>query len=102
MAVGSERGGSTDLHPPRRASTRSLDDEGGLEVHGPGHVVEVGRGRHHCLVNLGKLLFVAAALDPDDVAQLLVAWWHGGIDPEEAAEVNVTVGLDLQLFQDNP
>ena len=46
---------------------RSLDDEGWLEGHGPGHVVEVGRGRHHRLVDLGELFLGAAALDADDV-----------------------------------
>ena len=34
-----------------------LDDEVGFESHRMGQVVEIGRGRHHRLVNLGKLLF---------------------------------------------
>src|SRR5262249_28532424 len=78
---------------------RSLDDEGWFEGYGPGHVVEVGRGRHHRLVDLGELLLGAAAFDADGVAQVLVARRHGGIDPEEAAKVDLAIGLDLQTFE---
>jgi hypothetical protein len=53
------------------ALVRSFDDEDGFEVHEPGHVVEVGRGRHHRIVDFGELLLGAAALDADDVVQLL-------------------------------
>src|SRR5262245_39743489 len=82
---------------------RSFDDEDGFEVHGPGHVVEVGRGRHHRLMDFGELLLCAAALDADGVAQLLLARWHGRIDSEEAAEIDLTVDLDLQAFEgDSP
>src|SRR4051812_22000366 len=83
-------------------SCRSLDKEGRFEGHGPGHVVEIGRGRHHRLVDLGELLLGAAALDPDDVAQVLVARRHGGIDSEEAAEIKLAIGLDLQAFEGDP
>src|SRR6266446_345232 len=87
---------SAAASPPTR---RSLDDEGRFEGHGPGHVVEIGRGRHHRLVDRGELLLGAAALDADDIAQILVARRHGGIDSEEAAEVDLTIGLDLQAFE---
>src|SRR6266446_9208315 len=87
---------SAAASPPSR---RSLDDEGRFEDHGPGHVVEVGRGRHHRLVDLGELFLSAATLDADDVAQVLVARRYGGIDSEEAAEINLAIGLDLQAFE---
>ena len=39
----------------RRTCIRRLfDDEGRLESHGSGQVVEIGRGRHHGLVNSGE------------------------------------------------
>src|SRR5436190_686383 len=60
------------------ASGRSPDNEGRSERHSPRHVVEVGRGRHHRLVNLREVLLGAATLDVDDVAQFLVACRHGG------------------------
>src|ERR1700736_3202506 len=84
------------------SSRRSLDHEGRFEGHGPGHVVEVGRGRHHRLVDIGELLLSAATLDADDVAQVLVPRRHGGIDSEEAAEIDVTISLDLQAFEGDP
>jgi hypothetical protein len=84
------------------ASLRSLDDEGRFERHWPEHVVEVGRGRHHRRVDLRELLLGAATLDADGVAQVLVARRHGGIDPEEAAKVNLTIGLDLEIFERDP
>src|SRR5258708_32227327 len=74
-------------------SRRSLDDEGRFEGHGPGHVVKIGRGRHHRLVDLGELFLSAATLDADDVAQVFVPRRHGGIDSEEAAEVDLAIGL---------
>src|SRR5262249_1780799 len=77
------------------------DDEGWLEGHGPGHIVEVGRSRHHGFVDLDELLPGAATLDADDVAEFVVARWHGWIDSEEAAQVDFTMSLDLQLFQRN-
>src|SRR3984893_7952533 len=88
--------------PPRCSSRRSLDHEGRFEGHGPGHVVEVGRGRHHRLVDIGELLLSAATLDADNVAQVLVPRRHGGIDSEEAAEIDVTISLDLQAFEGDP
>ena len=48
-------------------SHRLLDDEARFEGHRPGHIVKVGRGRHHRLVDLGELLLGAATLDADDV-----------------------------------
>jgi len=44
-------------------------------------------------VDFGELLLRAASLDADDVAQIVVARRYGGIDSEEAAEVNLTIGL---------
>jgi hypothetical protein len=44
-------------------------------------------------VDLGELLFGAATLDADDVAQILVARPQGGIDSEETTEVDLTIGL---------
>src|SRR6266403_3691961 len=81
---------------------RSLDNEGRFEGHGPGHVVEIGRSRHHRLVDLSELLLGAAALDADDVAQVLVPRRHGGIDSEEAAKIELAIGLDLQAFEGDP
>jgi hypothetical protein len=46
-------------------------------------------------VDLGELLFCAVALDADGVAEVLVALRYGRIDPEKAAEIDLTVGLDL-------
>ena len=45
--------------------------QGRLESHGPGKVVEVGRGCHHRLVDLGKLLLGAVTLDAHLVAQII-------------------------------
>src|SRR3954470_11284033 len=80
----SEKSGSSSRLLARNG--RSLDDERRLKVHGPRHVVEVGRRRHHCRVDLGELLLGAATFDADGVAQVLVARGHGWIDPEETAE----------------
>src|SRR5262249_55675724 len=66
---------------------------------GPRHVVEVGRRRHHRLVDLGELFFGATAFDADDVAQVFVARRHCGIDSEEATEINLTVGFNLQVLE---
>ena len=56
-----------------------------------GQVVEIGRGRHHRLVNLGKLLLGAVTLDAHLVAQVVVASRHRGIDAEEAPEVDLAL-----------
>src|SRR6476660_5651823 len=80
----------------------SLDDQGWFESHGPGHVVEVRRGCHNRLVDFGELLLGAATLDADGVAQVLVARRHGRIDPEKAAEIDLTAGLDRQAFEGDP
>src|SRR5207249_1503738 len=45
------------------------------------------------------LLLGPAALDPDDVVQMLVARRNSGIDSEEAAKVDVTIGLDFDAFE---
>src|SRR5204863_5806130 len=86
--------------PPLRAQL--LDNESRLERHWPGHIVEVGRSRHHRLVDLGELFLGAVALDADDIAQLLVARRHGGIDAEEAPQIDLAVGFDLQAFEGDP
>ena len=44
----------------------------------------------------------AAALDADNIAQLFVARRYGRIDAEEAAKIDLAVGLDLELFQRDP
>src|SRR5438067_10020795 len=75
---------------------RLLDDERRFEGHGPGHVVEVRRGRHHRFVDLGELLLGATAVNADDVLQILVALRHGWIDSEEAAQIDLAIGLDLK------
>ena len=49
-----------------------------------------------------NFLLGAATLDADGVAQLLVARRHGGIESEEATEIDLTVGLDLQAFEGDP
>ncbi len=56
-------------------------------------VIEVRRRRHDRRMDLGDLLFRAAALDPGDVAQLLVAWRHNRIDSEKATEIDLASGL---------
>lgn len=78
---------------------RSLDDQRRYESYGPRHVVEVGRGRHNRLVDFGELLLGAATLDADGVVQILVALRHRRIDPEKAAEIDLTVGLDCQALE---
>src|SRR5215469_11958984 len=85
---------------PSRAgrAMRSLDDESWFQGDALRDVVEIRRRRHHRLVHLGELFLAAAALDADDVAQILVARWYRGIDPEETAEVDVAFSLDLQLL----
>ena len=50
-AVGADRLVCGRPAPPNR---RSLDNEGQYEGHRPGHVVEVGRGRHHRLADLRR------------------------------------------------
>src|SRR5215831_21275766 len=89
---------------PSRAgrAMRSLDDEGWLQGDALRDVVEIRRRRHHRPMDLGELFLAAAALDVDDVAQVLVPRRHRGIDPEEAAEVDVAFGLDLQLLDGDP
>ena len=44
-------------------------------------------------MDFGELLPGAVTLDTDDVAQVIVPSRHGGIDSEEAAKVDLTVGL---------
>src|SRR6266699_3513093 len=78
---------------------RSPDDQGRFEDHGPGQIVEIGRCRHYRLVDLCELLFCAVTLDADGVAEVLVALRHGRIDPEEAAEIDLAIGLDRQAFE---
>ena len=53
-------------------------------------------------MDLGELLLGAVTLDADGVAQALVARRHGGIDAEEAAQVDLAFGLDLQAFEGDP
>src|SRR5262245_15651935 len=84
------------VRPWEPAVGRSLDDEGRFERHRPGDIVEIGRGRHYRLVDRGELLLGAAALDADAVTQRLVADRYRRIDAEEAAQIDVTVGLDLE------
>src|SRR6516162_3594924 len=76
-----------------------LDNEGRPESHGPGRVVEIGRGCHHRLVDLGKLLLGAVTLDAHLVAQIIVASRHGRIDAEKAAEVDLAFRLDREVFE---
>src|SRR5207248_3257855 len=83
-------------------SRRSLDDEGRFEGHGARHVVEVGRGRHHCVVDFGKLLLGAVALDANGVTEALITVRDAGIDAEEAAEIDLSLGLDGQALEGDP
>src|SRR6185369_3125823 len=53
-------------------------------------------------MDLGKLFFAAAPLDADDVPQVLVSRRHRGINSEEAAEIDLAFGLDLQLVDGDP
>src|SRR5260221_5169264 len=50
-------------------------------------------------MDFGELLFGAATLYADDVAQVFVARRYGGIDSEESAEVDLTDGLDREAFK---
>lgn len=67
-----------------------------------GHVIEIGRGRHPRRMDLGELRRGAVTLEADSVAQALVSRRHVGIDPEEASEVDLTFGLDLEVFEGDP
>src|SRR5262249_13316977 len=58
----------------------------------------VGRRLHHVLVDLAELLERSVPLDADGVADRLVARPHAGIDPEESAQVELTIGLDLHTL----
>src|SRR5437762_3750357 len=66
--AGANGGVAACLRPPAPRNHRSLDDERRFEGHGPRHVVEVGRGRHHGIVDFGELLLRAVALDANGVA----------------------------------
>jgi len=65
-------------------------------------VVEIWRRRHHRPMDLGELFLAAAALDSDDVAQVIVPRRYRRIDSKEAAEIDVAFGLDLQLLDGDP
>ena len=83
-------------------SGRSLDDEGRFKGHGPRHVVEVGRGRHYSVVDFGELLLGAVALDANGVTEALITVRDAGIDAEEAAEIDLSLGLDGQALEGDP
>src|SRR5215469_14465686 len=89
---------------PSRAgrAMRSLDDEGGFQGDALRDVVEIRGCGHHRPMDLGERFLAAAALDADDIAQVLVPRRYRRIDPKEAAEVNVAFGLDLQLLDGDP
>src|SRR4029077_18749579 len=53
-------------------------------------------------MDLSELLFGAVALDAHGVAEILVALRHSRIDPKEAAEVDLAVGLDREAFEGDP
>src|SRR5215472_2525609 len=76
-----------------------FDHEGWLESYGSGQVVEIGRRRHHGLMDLGKLLLGAVTLDAHHVGQALVASLHGRIDAEESAQVDFASGLDSEALE---
>src|SRR5262245_55332172 len=76
-----------------------LDHQRRFQRHGVRNVEEVGRGRHYRLMDLFELLRGAITLDADGVAQALVARSDGGIDSEEASEVDFAFGLDLQMLE---
>src|SRR5262249_729646 len=73
-----------------------------FQRYGVRNVVEIGRGRHHRLMDLGELRLGAVTFDTDGVAQALVARRDRGIDPEETPEVDLAFGLDRQLCEGNP
>src|SRR5215467_12619422 len=99
LGLPSERGGTQRVWLSAAASLpdrRLFDDEGGVESYGPRQVVEVWRGRHHRLVDLGEFLRRAAAADADDVVQRLVAPSYSRVDSEEPAQIDLALGFDLQ------
>src|SRR5262249_8431935 len=79
--------------------SRLLDQQTSVEPHRPRDVEVVGRGLHARLVDLPELLRRTVALDPHDVADHLVARRYGGIDAEEAAQVQRPRRLDLELVE---
>src|SRR5262245_61878348 len=84
------------------ASSCLLDHQGWFQRDGIRNVVDIGRVRHHRLMDLGELRLGAITLDADSGAQALVARRDRGIDPEETPEVDLAFGLDLQLFEGDP
>src|SRR6266480_5545283 len=100
--AGAKGGVAARLRPPAPRNRRSLDDERRVEGHRPRHVVEVGRGRHHGIVDFGELLSSAVTLDANGVAETLVTVRHIGIDAKEAAEIDLAFGLDSQAFEGDP
>ena len=61
------------------AGSRLLDHQSWFQRHGVGDVVDIGRGRHHCRMDLGKLLLSAVTPEADSVAQALVTRRYIGI-----------------------
>src|SRR5215471_7800876 len=76
-----------------------LDHQRWLQCHGVGDVVEIWRGRHHRRMDLGELLRGAVTAEANRVAQALVPRRHSRIDPQEASEVDLACGLDLELCE---
>src|SRR5690348_8818967 len=59
----------------------------------------IGRGLHHRLVDLLEVAGRAVALDVDDIFDLLVARSDLVAEAEEAAQVELTAGLDLETVE---
>ena len=65
---------------PRPSIWRSLDDQrAGLRTTGRDKLLEIGRGGHYRLVDLGELLFCTVTPDADGVAEVLEALRRGRI-----------------------
>src|SRR5262249_19292811 len=83
----------------RRPSFRLLDLELRVDPDGPRHVEIIRRRPDHVLVYLAKLLVSPVALEPHRVAERLVARAHVRVDAEEAPQIQLARGFDLDLLE---
>src|SRR5262249_35307294 len=97
-----QRGMTCALCHAALADSCLLDHQSWFQRHGICDVVEIGRGRHHHLMDLGELRRGAVTPEADRVTQALVPWRNIGIDPEEASEVDLAFGLDRELCEGDP
>ena len=77
----------------------SADAQRGVHLHRPADVEVIGRGPDHRLVDLLELFGRAVALDQYFAVDLLVAGRDMVIEAEEAAQVELAAGLDLEAYR---